>query len=72
VTSISQDAFLFSGSVRFNLNPEDIHTDVQIYSALQKVDLEEKVAQMGGLDGLITERGGNLSSGEKQLFCLAR
>ena len=72
ITSISQDPFLFSGTVRGNLDPDEKHDDTAISRAIEQVDLEEKVAFLGGLDGTITERGANLSAGQKQLFCLAR
>ena len=72
ITSISQDAFLFSGSVRSNLDPDNRHSDGDIKRAIEQVDLEEKVAYLGGLDGKIAEMGNNLSAGQKQLFCLAR
>ena len=32
----------------------------------------EVVQRLGGLDGTLSERGRNLSSGERQLLCLAR
>ena len=72
VTTISQDAFLFSGSVRSNIDPAEKYSDNEIRRVIEQVDLEEKVAFLGGLDGKITEKGGNLSAGQKQLFCLAR
>ncbi|PLX94337.1 MAG: hypothetical protein C0621_05540 [Desulfuromonas sp.] len=34
--------------------------------------LEQTVERLGGLEALLTERGGNLSAGERQLFCLVR
>jgi len=72
ITSISQDPFLFSGTVRSNLDPDGRHSELDIKRAIEQVELEEKVAVLGGLDGQIAERGQNLSAGQKQLFCLAR
>ena len=72
VTTISQDAFLFAGSVRSNLDPAEKFSDNEIQRVIEQVDLDEKVAFLGGLGGQISEKGGNLSAGQKQLFCLAR
>ena len=38
VVTIPQDPYLLAGSLRFNIDPEGIYTDRQIYESLQKVD----------------------------------
>jgi ATP-binding cassette subfamily B protein len=69
---VSQEPFLFSGSVRDNLDPEGRLDDVALQRQLDDCRLGEVVRRLGGLDGILTERGRNLSSGERQLLCLAR
>ncbi len=69
---VSQEPFLFSGSVRANLDPEDQLDDAALQRLLDDCRLGEVVQRLGGLDGMLAERGRNLSSGERQLLCLAR
>lgn len=69
---IPQDPFLFSGSVRENLDPNYIRNDAEIWKALRHCHMEEKVQVLGGLDVRIEEMGQNFSNGERQLICLAR
>ena len=78
---VPQDAVLFAGSIRYNLDPFGQHEDKVIWEALEKVCLKEHVqtlvAQEGskGGDALeyeLLESGSNLSSGQRQLFCFAR
>ncbi|OQR76213.1 ATP-binding cassette sub-family C member 9-like [Tropilaelaps mercedesae] len=69
---IPQDPILFEGSVRFNLDPQGMHSEEDLWGALEKAKIKDVVIEAGGLDAEITEEGSNLSSGQKQLFCLAR
>ncbi|CAF3670190.1 unnamed protein product [Rotaria socialis] len=70
---IPQDPFLFSGTIRENLDPYQHHTDEEIHSALEKCHLFDLVETLGNdLNSMIVERGRNFSVGQKQLFCLAR
>ena len=43
ISVIPQEAFLFKGSVRFNLDPFDEHSDQKIWSSLASVQLFSKI-----------------------------
>lgn len=68
-----QDFQAIEGTVRFNLllgNKQA--TDEQMWEVLKKVNLLEKVENLGGLEGYINHNGSNLSGGENQRLSLAR
>ncbi|KAL8764209.1 MAG: hypothetical protein Q9184_000178 [Pyrenodesmia sp. 2 TL-2023] len=70
---IPQDAALFEGTVRDNLDPGHVHDDTDLWSVLDHARLKDHVWRMDGrLDAPIHEGGSNLSSGQRQLISLAR
>nr|CDS29611.2 canalicular multispecific organic anion [Hymenolepis microstoma] len=74
ITLIPQDPVLFSGTLRFNLDPFNDYTDEAVWEALSTANLRCFVEETSteGLNMPISEGGGNLSQGQRQLICLAR
>jgi ATP-binding cassette subfamily B protein len=71
---VMQDPFLFSDTIRSNIfkgedtwSPERVD---DILTASNCKDFIEKLPQ--GLDTILSEGGGSLSSGQRQLICIAR
>ncbi|KAH9120699.1 hypothetical protein AeMF1_007245, partial [Aphanomyces euteiches] len=69
LTIIPQDPVLFSGSLRFNLDPSNVCSDDELWTALKQVHLADFV---GSLEFEVSEKGGNVSVGQRQLLCIAR
>lgn len=69
---VGQEPFLFSGTVRENLDPEARLDDDALLRLLDQCGALGVVDRLGGLRALLAERGRNLSSGERQLLCLGR
>ncbi|KAL9047131.1 MAG: hypothetical protein Q9214_000212, partial [Letrouitia sp. 1 TL-2023] len=70
---IPQDAALFEGSIRDNLDPGHVYDDTDLWNVLDHARLRDHVwAMEGRLEARIYEGGSNLSQGQRQLISLAR
>lgn len=70
---VMQDPLLFSGSIRNNIKPsgQDMNT-TRLEKALYDANCGFLFEKFSGLETIIEEGGQPLSSGEKQLVCIAR
>ncbi|CAN6336516.1 unnamed protein product [Urochloa humidicola] len=70
---IPQEPTLFRGSVRSNVDPLGLHTDEDIWEALDMCQLKKTISALPGLlESPVSDDGENWSAGQRQLFCLAR
>jgi ABC-type multidrug transport system fused ATPase/permease subunit len=64
---------MFTGTLRFNLDPDNQVSDERIIALLREAKLEDLLNKdEKGINQMITENGSNLSSGERQLICICR
>lgn len=79
---VPQDPVQFNETIRYNMDPTGIKSDAEIWDAIERVSMKEKIQKLSqngsktnfgdGLDMMIVEKGGNMSAGEKQLLSIAR
>ena len=71
---VLQDTWLKTGTIRENIaygKPDA--TDEEIVAAAKLAHAHSFILRLpGGYDSMVTEDGGNLSQGQKQLLCIAR
>ncbi|KAJ3380135.1 hypothetical protein HDU92_006163 [Lobulomyces angularis] len=81
LTIIPQDPVLFSGTIRFNLDPFNLYTDLEIYTAMKRSHIMDSSEEFKSdstrksiisLESTVLEGGTNYSQGQRQLLCLAR
>lgn len=70
---IPQDPVLFIGTIRYNLDPFESHSDEEVWSALEQTFMKDRITSLDlGLSSPVVENGENFSVGERQLLCMAR
>ncbi|GMN54603.1 hypothetical protein TIFTF001_023730 [Ficus carica] len=73
ISIIPQSPVLFSGTVRFNLDPFHEHNDPNLWEALERAHLKDVIRRNPlGLDAEVLEGGENFSVGQRQLISLGR
>ncbi|KAJ7676688.1 P-loop containing nucleoside triphosphate hydrolase protein [Mycena polygramma] len=69
---VTQDPFLWHGSIRENLDVTNVRTDAEIWEALKLVEMHEAVSALEDkLEHLVVDEE-SFSKGQRQLLCLAR
>ena len=70
---VLQDSWLFNGTIRENIAYGKDASEEEIIEAAKNAHAHQFIMQLkNGYDTLVSEDGGNLSQGQKQLLCIAR
>ena len=70
---ITQEAALFSGTLRFNLDPLSRYNDDYIWNCIHNSKVNDYIVKMpNGLNTIIESDGIGLSNGEKQVITCIR
>ncbi|KAL1413950.1 hypothetical protein MTO96_007887 [Rhipicephalus appendiculatus] len=73
ISVIPQDYSMFTGTLRENLDPQGTHSDEVLWRVLRSVHLSDFVEKSPeGLSFCVSQKGENLSAGQRQLVALAR
>lgn len=72
IAYITQDIYLYSGSIRENLLNGAANSDAEIWSALKKVGIDQMVNEIGGLDVSSRDLNRQISGGQKRRLGIAR
>ncbi|KAJ6467037.1 P-loop containing nucleoside triphosphate hydrolase protein [Mycena vulgaris] len=69
---VAQFPVIWYASVRDNLDPQNIHTDQEIWTTLDQVGIGSAIMDLPDKLETMLEDEGSLSSGQRQLLCLVR
>jgi ATP-binding cassette subfamily C (CFTR/MRP) protein 4 len=69
ISVVPQEPFLFSGTIRENIDPLGQHSDDRVWNVIKTVNLE---TLFSNLEYKISGADCSLSTGQKQLLCLGR
>ena len=68
---VTQDVFLFRGTVRRNLDPLGASSEAELWRCLEQAGAAAFVKTIGGLDAEVAEAGRSLSGGERRRLAIA-
>ncbi|KAJ7780147.1 P-loop containing nucleoside triphosphate hydrolase protein [Mycena maculata] len=69
---VAQTPFIWYASLRQNLDPHGKWSDKDIWATLERVGMSGAISDLPDKLETLLEDGGSLSSGQRQLLCLAR